>query len=241
MKQKKLCLLTTAIVSTIAVCSITSISYAQEKLEDVGIQFNNGTLNKKIVDVIKYVGSCPGRARESIVGRFVHSEVPTVKKRRVRIVNDTLKDTSEKVPYTDRKYKKKGRSQKIRFDFGTSHRKSKFVIQPGINKLSYSIYNGKYGKSNMELIKEGSFSVEVEENPNIKIIQRDLEWTTKVVCVDQNGNAQSWQSLDECKYAGSQRVGTCGGATVSSQVTNIWLNDRYEKNNKNRGNRRNRR
>ncbi|MEO1378296.1 MAG: hypothetical protein AAFW70_29305, partial [Cyanobacteria bacterium J06635_10] len=201
----------------------------------------NGTLNKKIVTVIKYVGSCPGRARESIIGRFVHNEVPTVKKRRVRIFNQTLENISEEVPYTDRKYKKNDISQKIRFDFGTNHRGSRFVIQPGINQLSYSIYNGKYGKSNMEVIKEGSFSVEVKKNPNIKIIQRDLQWKTKVVCVDQNGNAQSWQSLDRCKYAGSQRVGTCGGATVSSQVTNIWLNDRYKKKNKNRGNRRNRR
>lgn len=103
-----------------------------------------------------------------------------------------------------------------------------------------SHYNGKYGKSNMEVVKKGSFSVQIEKNPNIKIIQRDLQWKTKVVCVDENGNVQSWQSLNKCKYAGSQRVGTCNRTAVSSQITNIWLNDRYQKNDNKKKSRRNR-
>ncbi|MEM6751835.1 MAG: hypothetical protein AAF630_02425 [Cyanobacteria bacterium P01_C01_bin.38] len=242
MKRKNLCLLVTAVASTIFVCGITSISYAEDKLEDVGIRFrNSNSLNKKIVNIIRYVGTCPGSARESIIGRFVHNEVPTKKKRRVRIYNETLADTSKEVPYTDRKYKKKERSSKISFDFGTNHRGRRFVIKPGTNKLSYQIYNGKYGKSNMEVVKEGNFLVNVTKSPTVTIIQRDIEYKAKIICVDENGNPQPYQSLDDCKYAGSQKVGTCNGATVSSQLTNIWRNDRYKKKDNGRKNRRNRR
>lgn len=242
MKRKNLCLLVSAIASTIFVCGIASTSYAEESLESVGINFRNSTsLNKKIADVIKYVGTCPGSARESIVGRFIDNEVPTKKKRRVRIINETLANTSQEVPYTDRKYKKKDRSSKIRFDFGTSHRRKKLVIRPGMNKFSYLIYNGKYGKSNMEVVKEGNFSVQVEENPTIKVIQRDIKYSAKVVCVDDNGNAQAYKSLEDCKYAGSQKVGTCNGATVYSQLTDIWRNDRYKKKTDRKKHRRNRR
>ncbi|MBV6626305.1 MAG: hypothetical protein KI793_25790 [Rivularia sp. (in: Bacteria)] len=230
MKHKNLCLLVSTIASTVFACGIASISYAEDKLEDVGIQFRNSdSLNKKIVKIIKYVGTCPGSGRESIIGRFVHNEVPTKKKRRVRIYNETLADASEEIPYTDRKYKKKNKSSKISFDFGSNHKESKFVIKPGTNKLSYQIYNGKYGKSNMEVVEEGNFLVNVEKSPTVTEIQRDIEYKAKVICVDKNGNAQPYKSLDDCKYAGSQKVGTCNGATVSSHLTNIWRNDRYKK------------
>ena len=229
MKRKNFGLLVSAIASTVFVCGITSISYAEEKLEDVGIRFNNSTsLNQKIYSIIKYVGTCPGSNRESIVGRFVHNEVPTKNKRRVRIVNETFADKLQEIPYTDRKYQKKESSSKIRFGFGNNHRGSKFVIQPGTNKLSYQIYNGKYGKSNMEVVKEGSFSVNIEKNPTVTVIPRDIEYKAKVVCVDKNGNVEAWKSLDQCKYTGSQKVGTCNGSTVSSQLTNIWRNYQYK-------------
>ena len=230
MKRKNLCLLASAITSTIVVCSITSISYAKGKSGEAGIRFtNSSSLNRKVYNIIKYVGTCPGSERENIVGQFVHKKVPSGKNTRVRIINQTLKNTSDKVPYTDRKYHKKGRSQKIGFDFGNNHRGSKFVIKPGTNKFSYQIYNGKYGKPDMKIIKEGSFLVNVEKKPKPQEIPRQIKWNSKIVCVDKDGNIQEWKSLEKCRYAGSQKLGTCNGKTVSSELTDIWKNDIYKK------------
>ena len=73
MKPQNICLL----AGIIFVCGMTSISYAQEKIENAGIVFNDGkSLNKKIVDVVEYIGTCPGWYRENIVGWFRHKEVP---------------------------------------------------------------------------------------------------------------------------------------------------------------------
>ena len=99
---------------------MSSIAYAQEKLDDVGIVFRDGiSLNQKIADIVKYVGSCPGYYEESVAGWFRDKEVEAVKGRRVRITNEKFADISNKIPYTDRKYEKNGKSQKIGFDFGT--------------------------------------------------------------------------------------------------------------------------
>lgn len=218
MKIQNVCLLT----STILLCGMASISYAQEELENVGIVFNNGIrLNKTVVNVIKYVGTCPGFEREKIVGWFQDKEVSTEKKRRVRITNEKFKDISKKIPYTDRKYKKNGRSQKIGFDFGASHKGSKFVVKPGVNQFNYLIYDGKYGKPNMQIIKRGSFSVEVE--PNYKEYQRDIKWrsTPRFVCLNLDGEVMqetTQEDFDKCKFRGSQKVGSCDGATVYGKV-----------------------
>lgn len=218
MKLQNICLFT----STILVCGMTSISYAQEKLGNVGIVFNDGIrLNKTVVDVIEYVGTCPGSTRERIVGWFRDKEVSTQKKRRVRITNEKFADISNKIPYTDRKYKKNGRSQKIGFDFGTNHRGSRFVVKPGVNQFNYVIYDGKYGKSNMQIIKRGSFSVEV--NPNYKKYQRDIQWrnTPRFVCLNLDGEVMqeiTQEDFDKCKFRGSQKVGSCNGATIYGKV-----------------------
>ena len=223
MKIKNSYLLTSMIAAAIFVCSITYIIYAQEKLKDVGIKFKNSTsLNNKIADIIMYIGTCPGNKRENIIGRFRNEEIPTLKGRRVRIFNETLRGIADKVPYTDHKYKKKGRSQKIRFDFGINHKKSKFIIKRGLNKLSYLIYDGKHGKSNMKAIKEGKFSIKVQENPNIKIYQRDIQWESKAVCLDKYGNVKRGETLDKCKIVGTERVGSCEGKTVYRDLNSVY-------------------
>ncbi|MDZ8053446.1 MAG: hypothetical protein RMX68_013935 [Aulosira sp. ZfuVER01] len=212
MKIKNLCLLASAIV----VCSISS-THAQEQLRNVGIIFNGGVdLNKTIVDAIEFVGTCPGFRQEKIVGWFIDKEVPTAKDRRVRIVNEKLQDSSERVPYTDREYQQEnGKSEKIVFDFADSHKKTKFVIRPGLNEFSYVIYDGQYDKPNMQVIKKGSFSVEV--NANIKKSQRDIEWnsTPRLFCLNGKGEEIEGQGVDEnCKIPVAQRVGSCEGKTI---------------------------
>ncbi len=222
MKLQNSCLLAGAIF----VCGMTSISYAQEKLEDVGIVFNDGTnLNKKIVDVVKYVGTCPGWYSENVIGWFRHKEVPTKKGRRVRIVNEKFRNITNKVPYTDRKYTKNDSSQIIGFDFDTSHRGSKFVIKPGVNQFTYLIYDGKYGKSNMQTIKKGSFSVEV--NSKVREYQRDIEWRSNLyfVCLNQKGEIVEEESLDNCQYPAAQELGSCNGEFVYGKIRYL---DRYE-------------
>ncbi len=223
MKLRNLFLLAGAIF----LCDMTSISYAREKLADVGIVFNDGTsLNKKIVDVVKYVGTCPGWYRENIAGWFRDREVLTKKGRRVRIINEKFRDITNQVPYTDRKYTKNDTSQIIGFDFDTSHRGSKFVIKPGVNEFTYLIYDGKYGKSNMQLIKKGSFSVEVK--PKIREYQRDIEWRSNLyfVCLNQKGETVEEESLDKCQYPAAQEVGSCNGETIYGKIRYL---DRYQK------------
>ncbi|MEL7241757.1 MAG: hypothetical protein AAF063_07745 [Cyanobacteria bacterium J06643_5] len=231
MKRKNTYLLSSAIVSTIFVCGITSISKAQGRLENVGIIFRNGkSLNSQIVNVIKYVGTCPGMNKDSISGVFRHKELSSAKDRRVRITNDTLEDVSVNVPYTDRKYRKNNRSEKIRFDFGNNHRGSKFVIKPGQNKLSYTIYEGKFGRDNMQVIRKGSFSINVEEN--VIKSQRDIEWKNEpeLVCIDKNGSTQiAGKTLDKCKKLGIRKVGNCAGRTVYDDLVIVWTKPRYYK------------
>ena len=218
MKLHNIGLLTSAIV----VCGMSSIAYAQEKLDDVGIVFRDGiSLNQKIVDIVEYVGSCPGYYRESVAGWFQDKEVPAAKARRVRITNEKFADITKKVPYTDRKYTKNGKSQKIGFDFGTKHRGSKFVVKPGNNEFSYMIYDGKYGKPDMQVIKKGTFSVEV--NKDFKEYQRDIQWRSapRFVCLNLNGEVienMTEEDFDKCRFKGSQKVGSCAGSTVYGKV-----------------------
>lgn len=222
MKLRNLFLLAGAIF----LCDMTSVSYAREKLADVGIVFDDGSsLNKKIVDVVEYVGTCPGWYRENIVGWFRDREVPTKKGRRVRIINEKFKDITNKVPYTDRKYTKNDTSQIIGFDFDTSHRGSKFVIKPGVNQFTYLIYDGKYRKSNMQVIKKGSFSVEVK--PKVREYQRDIEWRSNLyfVCLNQKGEIVEEESLDRCQYPAAQEVGSCNGETIYGKIRYL---ERYQ-------------
>ena len=219
MKIQNIFLLT----STILVCGMTSISHAQEKLENSGIVFKNGiSLNKVIFNVIEYVGTCPGLENKNPVGRFQDKEVSTEKKRRVRITNEEFKDIGREIPYTDRKYKKNGRSQKIRFGFGASHRGSKFAVKLGVNKFNYLIYDGKYDKPNMQIIKRGSFLVEVKKN--YQAYHRDIRWTDKrrFVCLNKKGKvmyAIRQEDLKKCEFGGGwQRVGNCGGFTRYGEV-----------------------
>ncbi len=219
MKIQNIFLLT----STIFVCGMTSISHAQEKLENAGIVFKNGiSLNKAIFNVIEYVGTCPGLKTKNPVGWFQDKEISTEKKRRVRITNEEFEDIDREIPYTDRKYKKNGRSQKIRFGFGASHRGRKLVVKPGVNKFNYLIYDGKYDKPNMQIIKRGSFSVEVKKNYNI--YQRDIKWENKrrFVCLNKKGKvmyAIRQEDLNKCEFQGGwQKVGNCGGAYVYGEV-----------------------
>lgn len=218
MKPQNICLL----AGIIFVCGMTSISYAQEKIENAGIVFNDGkSLNKKIVDVVEYIGTCPGWYRENIVGWFRHKEVPAKKGRRVRIINEKFKDITNRVPYTDRKYRKNDFSQAIRFDFGNTHRGSKFVLRPGVNKLYYQIYDGKYGKSNMKTVETGSFVIEV--NSEVREYKRDIEWKKNLyfVCVDRDGDIIQEESLDKCPYPAAQEVGSCNGETVYGKIRYI--------------------
>jgi len=218
MKLQNICLL----AGVIFVCGTTSISYAQEKLEDAGIVFNDGkSLNKKIVDVVKYVGTCPGWYSESVDGWFRHQKVPAKKGRRVRIINEKFRDITNRVPYTDRKYKTNNYSQIIGFDFGDTHRGSKFVLKSGVNKLNYQIYDGKYGKSNMKTIETGSFVVEV--NPEVREYKRDIEWEKNLyfVCVDSNGEIIQEESLDNCPHPAAQKLGTCNGEYVYGKIRYI--------------------
>lgn len=218
MKLHNIGLLTSAIV----VCGMSSIAYAQEKLDNVGIVFRDGiSLNQKIVDIVDYVGSCPGYYKESVAGWFRDKEVEAVKGRRVRITNETFTDIANKIPYTDRKYIKNGKSQKIGFDFGSKHRGSKFVVKPGNNSFSYMIYDGKYGKPNMQVIKKGTFSIEVKKN--YKEYQRNIKWrnTPRFVCLNLNGEViqnTTQEDFDKCKFKGSQKVGSCAGSTVYGKV-----------------------
>ncbi|MGB3637361.1 MAG: hypothetical protein WBA39_07255 [Rivularia sp. (in: cyanobacteria)] len=221
MKLQNICLLTT----TIVVCGMSSIAYAQEKLDDVGIVFKKGiSLNQKIVDMVDYVGSCPGHYKEKVSGWFQDKEVEAVEGRRVRITNETFTDITNKIPYTDRKYTKRGKSQKIGFDFGSKHRGSKFVLKPGNNEFSYLIYDGRYGEPNMQIVKKGSFSVEVKKN--FKKRKRDIQWrsTPRFVCLNLNGEVMeniTEQNFDKCKFKGSQKVGICAGKTVYGRIKPI--------------------
>ena len=218
MKLHNIGLLTSAIV----VCGMSSIAYAQEKLDDVGIVFRDGiSLNQKIVEIVEYVGNCPGYYQESVAGWFQDEEVEAIKGRRVRITNEKFADISNKIPYTDRKYEKNGKSQKIGFDFGAKHRGSKFVLKPGDNQFSYMIYDGKYDKPNMKVIKKGTFSVEVEKN--FKESQRDIQWRSapRFVCLNLNGEVienMTNEDFEKCKFKGSQKVGSCAGSTVYGEV-----------------------
>jgi hypothetical protein len=201
---------------------MSSIAYAQEKLDDVGIVFRNGiSLNQKIVSMIDYVGTCPGFYQESVAGWFRDKEVEAVEGRRVRIENETFTDIANKIPYTDREYEKNDKSQKIGFDFGTKHRGSKFVVKPGNNEFSYTIYDGKYDKPNMQVIKKGTFSIKIKKN--FKERRRDIQWRSapRFVCLNLNGEVMqniTEEDFDNCKFKGSQKVGTCAGSTVYGKV-----------------------
>ncbi|MCJ8280852.1 MAG: hypothetical protein MJK14_13440 [Rivularia sp. ALOHA_DT_140] len=218
MKLHNIGLLTSAIV----VCGMSSIAYAQDKLNDVGIVFRDGiSLNQKIADIVKYVGSCPGYYEESVAGWFRDKEVEAVKGRRVRITNEKFADISNKIPYTDRKYEKNGKSQKIGFDFGSKHRGSKFVVKPGDNQFSYMIYDGKYDKPGMKVIKKGTFSVDVKTDYTER--QRNISWNNapRFVCLNLNGQViqnMTKEDFEKCKFRGSQRVGSCAGRTVYGEV-----------------------
>ncbi len=203
--------------SITVVFGFTSFAYGREKLEHAGIIFEYGSsLNHKIVKATKYVGTCPGWHQEKIIGWFRHKKVPVRKNRRVRIVNETFRDITGKVPYTDRKYAKKDLSGKIGFAFSNHHRKMKFVIKHGTNKFSYMIYDGEYGKSNMQVIKKGNFSIQVKRN--VKKYRRDTKWEKipRFFCYDKKNRKAVSLPLEQCPYPVAYRVGNCAGKYVYS-------------------------
>ncbi len=203
--------------------------YAQNNPENlIGFGFKGGRLNQVLVRATEYIGSCPGFQQNDIVAWFRDKEVPVAKDRRVRLTNLSLDGFSDKVPYSDREYEKKNKSEKIKFQFGDNHSKSRFIVRPGVNQFFYVIYEGDYDESDMEVIKEGEFSADFQRD--IRQVDRDIQWrsTPRFGCLDAAGNFQQLTDINEikkCPLPVSQKVGTCNSRTVYGDVKPVWSLD----------------
>ena len=216
----------TALASTAALAG--GAVYAQNNPDLMGFGFEGGGLNQVLVKATEYVGSCTGFQQKDIVAWFRDKEVPVAKDRRVRLTNLSLDGFSDKVPYSDRKYEKKNKSEKIKFQFGDNHSKSRFIVRPGVNQFSYVIYEGDYDESDMEVIKEGEFSADFQRD--IRQVTRDIQWrsTPRFGCLDAAGNFQQLTNIDEikkCPLPVSQKVGTCNRRTVYGDVKPVQVQD----------------
>ena len=221
--MKKKVFLTALVAATLARGAVYAQNYP-EKL--IGFGFEGGGLNQVLVKATEYVGSCTGFQQKDIVAWFRDKEVPVAKDRRVRLTNLSLDGFSDKVPYSDREYEKKNKSEKIKFQFGDNHSKSRFIVRPGVNQFSYVIYEGDYDESNMEVIKEGEFSADFQRD--IRQVTRDIQWrsTPRFGCLDVAGNFQPLNNINEiekCPLPVSQKVGTCNRRTVYGEVKPVQV------------------
>lgn len=206
---------------------IVSVAYAQNATL-VGIAFENGGLNKIVHRITRYVGSCSGSNEKNIVGRFRDQSVPTEDDYRVRLTNLSIPDLIDGSPYSDRKYKKDNKSEKIKFKLGDSHSKKKLVLTNGLNNISFVIYSGDFGKDEMTIIKEGEFQIDISQE--IIEVPREISWNNapRFGCLDQNGDFQQLTDIAEiknCPLPVSQKIGSCEGRTEYGEIKAVTLDD----------------
>jgi hypothetical protein len=119
-----------------------------------------------------YTGDCPGAAITQPKALFVSDQVPSGKKRRVKIENVTSGFKS--TPYTDREYKDSNRSETMTLDLDYGHTLKYFRILPGQNRFTYRITERK------ELIDSGEFTAQVNIQDFFQV--RNATWYDTEVC-----------------------------------------------------------
>lgn len=95
-----------------------------------------------VFEQVVYTGSCPGNDMAAVRGYFFDPEVPTLPNRRVKVVNVTPGMASNPFPFTDREYESGGRSEKIDFYPGSTHRQRWFSVAEGMNDFEVTYTEG---------------------------------------------------------------------------------------------------
>jgi len=213
-----------AILAFIAIAPVLVSDGNSVAAQEIGLLFSDGGLNRGIINATEFVGECPGYIASSLSAYFRDPDVPTKRKRHVRVYNETIGS------YDTEDYNDGLTSDRIRIRIGNRHRSGPLTVKSGTNAFSYVIYDGRYGKKSMETLAEGSFEALIEYN--LKEEQRDIVWDSapRMVCADLNkefisptytGDCERYKDHTPRRFLAAAQSGSCGLETVYGGITFI--------------------